>query len=220
MSSGFKRALFGFKRKDVINYLEQIDVDHREEIQRAEKDGNLFEQKNAELLMQIKELTKRCDELAEERSVLIAQKETALTEKTAIESDMAELVETNQTLENKIYQLEAETDKVKNELLEKVQELEKLNAEQSEKLKNYEKLIAEREVQYTQALKQAEDAANAIALKQDELTAEKLRAAKLSAELQKAKADLETEKNRKIKIQAEQKKRDAVSAILSYVRKR
>lgn len=220
VSSGFKRALFGFKRKDVISYLEQIDVDHREEIDRAEKDSSAFEKRNDELSKQVAELTARCDELAAERGVLIGQKETALLEKAAIESDMAELVESNQVLEDKLYQCEADAEKTKAELCEKLDVAQKLNHELDEKISDYEKLIAEREVLYANAFRQAEEAVNAVSEKENALKTAQQRVKDLEVELEILKEKLETERNRKIKVQPDKKRRDAVSAILSYVRKR
>jgi chromosome segregation ATPase len=220
VANGFKRALFGFKRKDVIAYLEQIDVDHRKEIDRAEKDGSANEKRIAELLAKVDELSARCDGLASERAALIEQKESALAEKAAVESDMTELVATNENLQNKIYQCESEKEKIKVELNSKLDAAESKSFEQAEKIANYEKLIAEREVLYTQAVAKAEADEKLISKKNAELEVLQMRVSQLSSDLEAAKANIEKDKIRKTNLSSEKKRRDAVAAILSYVRKR
>jgi len=220
MANGFRRALFGFRRKDVIAYLEQIDTDYRDGISKAESYSTEVEKKTIALADENKELNRRCDELAQERSVLIEQKEAANREKEAIASDMSELVLLNTTLEEKLKQCEAKAESEKSELCQKLAEAEKQVAQQNDRLSEYEKLIAEREVLYTQANKKVEDASKALDEMQAETDALGKEVQYLKDEIEALKIDLEKEKRKAAGAQPEKKRRDAVSAILSYVRKR
>lgn len=220
MANGFKSALFGFKKKDVIAYLEQINADYCAGISKAESYSTEIEKRNTALADENKTLSCRCDELAQERSVLIEQKEAANREKEAIASDMSELVLLNTALEEKLKQCEAKAESEKSELCQKLAEAEKQVAQQNDRLSEYEKLIAEREVLYTQANKKVEDASKALDEMQAETDALGREVQYLKDEIEALKIDLEKEKRKAAGVQPEKKRRDAVSAILSYVRKR
>lgn len=220
MANGFRRSLFGFRRKDVIAYLEQIDVDYRDGLSKAESGTSALEKKNIALADEIKELNTRCDELAAERSALIDQKEMVAREKEAIACDLSELVEINANLELKLKEREEKAEAEKQELCEKLAEAEKQIVMHTDKLSEYEKLIAEREVLTANATRRAEQADAYLAQKSEQTDYLRHEVEKLKEEVAKLKEELEKEKHKTPSVTPEKKRKDAVSAILSYVRKR
>ncbi len=75
MNRGFKTGLFGFKKKQVIEYLSEQKSEHNSLMSAASKDTDRLVGINNELKRNIAVLTRQTDELAAERAALIAQKD-------------------------------------------------------------------------------------------------------------------------------------------------
>ena len=75
MNRGFKTGLFGFKKKQVIEYLAEQKSEHNSLMSAASKDTDRLVGINNELERNIAALTCQTDELAAERAALIAQKD-------------------------------------------------------------------------------------------------------------------------------------------------
>ncbi|MBQ2866663.1 MAG: hypothetical protein IJE90_09135 [Clostridia bacterium] len=75
MDKGFKTSVFGFRKKQVIAYLEAQKNEHNDRLMDAENDAKKLEQNKTELECRIKELKAQNEELALQRAALISQKE-------------------------------------------------------------------------------------------------------------------------------------------------
>ena len=199
MNRGFKTGLFGFKKKQVIEYLSEQKSEHNSLMSAASKDTDRLVGINNELKRNIAALTRQTDELAAERAALIAQKD-----------------EISAALQQK----EAEADALKAELAESRSSCDSLKtalAAQIDECTALKNDHAALQAEYQKCLVQAGE--NSMAFERER--------AMLNAQLSEREAriaELEAE-NTQLRRQLERKqltagiKADPVRAILSYVKK-
>jgi len=151
MEKGFRNALFGFRKRDVLAYLQKAEQEHNDGARDIQHRLELLEQKNADLLKEKTDTEKRLDELASAHSALIAQKEEQTVKldeackkaeeldavKTELEEELSALKLQNGELltrlaESENAKVEAQSLQLQNEeLLERAEKAEKELEEQA-----------------------------------------------------------------------------------------
>ncbi|MBO7275780.1 MAG: hypothetical protein J6V15_05345 [Clostridia bacterium] len=199
MNRGFKTGLFGFKKKQVIEYLSEQKSEHNSLMSAASKDTDRLVGINNELERNIAALTRQTDELAAERAALIAQKDE---------------------ISGSLQQKEAEADALRAELDERRSSCDSLKTalaaqiDECTVLKNEHTAL---QAEHQKCLMQAGE--NAITSEREK--------AQLNAQLSEREERIKAleEENAQLRRQLERKqltagiKADPVRAILSYVKK-
>ena len=199
MSQGFKTGLFGFKKKQVIEYLSEQKSEHNSLMSAASKDTDRLAGINNELERNIASLTRRTNELAAERVALIAQKDE---------------------ISDALQQKESEADALRQQLSGAQSHLSELKTALAAQVDEYTALREEHtalQTEHEKCLMQAGE--NAITSEREK--------AKLTAELSEREERVKAleEENSILRRQLERKqltagiKADPVRAILSYVKK-
>lgn len=192
MDRGFKTGLFGFKKKQVIEYLAEQKCEHNSLLSAASKDTDRLVGINNELERNIAALTCQTDELAAERAALIARKDeiSASLQQKEAEADAlkAELADIRSScdslktalaaqideciaLKNEHTALQAEHQKCLMQAGEKMLEFERERAALTAELSEREARIAELEAENSRLVQQLERRQLTASLKADPVRA-------------------------------------------------
>ena len=193
MDKGFKTGFFGFRKRQVIAYLQQQKTEHDSELVTCRADAERLERDKIELENAQTQLKAQCEELALQRAALISQKDELSETVKTLEQERTELAD---ALERQTADVEA----LKTALASRIDEHSEIKAE-------YECCAAK-----------AQENVIAFENTKNELMSQLEQSRERAAELERENARLKQQLSR---IQLKNRlKTDPVRTILSYVKKK